>query len=40
MRVIAFPNPTYPPDAEALELADVVARSIDELTPELLDAPD
>ena len=40
MRVIVFPNPSYPPDDEALELADVVARSLDELTPELLDASD
>ncbi len=40
MRVIAFPNPTYPPDDEALALADVVIRSLDELTPELVDAAD
>ena len=40
MRVIAFPNPSYPPDDEALELADVVIHSLDELTPELLDAAD
>lgn len=40
MRVIAFPNPTYPPDDEALALADAVIRSLDELTPELVDAAD
>jgi len=33
MRVIAIPNASYPPDAEALELADVVLDSLDELTP-------
>jgi HAD superfamily hydrolase (TIGR01509 family) len=32
MRVIAIPNPTYPPDAEALALADVTVGSLDELT--------
>jgi HAD superfamily hydrolase (TIGR01509 family) len=31
MRVIAIPNPTYPPDAEALAQADVVVRSLAEL---------
>jgi HAD superfamily hydrolase (TIGR01509 family) len=36
MRVIAIPNPSYPPDDEALELADVVIHSLDELTPELV----
>jgi HAD superfamily hydrolase (TIGR01509 family) len=40
MRVIVFPNPSYPPDEDALELADVVIRSLDELTPELVDASD
>jgi HAD superfamily hydrolase (TIGR01509 family) len=40
MSVIAFPNPTYPPDDEALALADTVIRSLDELTPELVDAAD
>ena len=34
MRVIAIPNPSFPPDAEALGLADVVLGSIEELTPE------
>jgi HAD superfamily hydrolase (TIGR01509 family) len=37
MRVIAIPNPSYPPDEEALALADVTLRSIDELTPEVVD---
>jgi HAD superfamily hydrolase (TIGR01509 family) len=36
MFVIAFPNPTYPPDEESLGQADVVIRSLDELTPELV----
>jgi HAD superfamily hydrolase (TIGR01509 family) len=40
MRVIAIPNPAYPPDAESLAQADVTIRSIDELTPELIDAAD
>jgi len=40
MRVIVFPNPSYPPDAASLELADVIVHSLDELTPELLDASD
>jgi HAD superfamily hydrolase (TIGR01509 family) len=34
MRVIAIPNPTYPPDDEALERADVTLASLDELTTE------
>ena len=40
MRVIAFPNPSYPPDEEALAQADVIVRSLDELTPELIDSTD
>jgi len=32
MRVVAIPNAAYPPDEEALELADAVVRSLDELT--------
>ena len=40
MRVIAIPNPSYPPDDEALALADVVVRALDELTPALVDAAD
>jgi HAD superfamily hydrolase (TIGR01509 family) len=38
MRVIAFPNRTYPPDEEALAQADVVIRSLDELTPQLVES--
>jgi HAD superfamily hydrolase (TIGR01509 family) len=37
MRVIALPNPHFPPDAEALAHADVVLRAIDELTPEVIE---
>ena len=40
MRVIAIPNPAYPPDAESLAQADVTIRSLDALTPELIDAAD
>ena len=40
MRVIALPNPSYPPDEEALAQADVIIRSLDELTRELVDASD
>ena len=36
MRVLAFPNRHYPPPPDALELADVVLESLDELTPELV----
>jgi HAD superfamily hydrolase (TIGR01509 family) len=32
MRVVAIPNPHYPPPDDALALADVVLRSFDELT--------
>jgi HAD superfamily hydrolase (TIGR01509 family) len=38
MLVIAVPNPSYPPDAAALAQADIVIRSLDELTPELIAA--
>ena len=38
MRVIALPNPHYPPAAEALALADAVAGSLAELSPELVAA--
>ena len=38
MRVIALPNSTWPPDGEALDLADAVIQSLDELTPELVAA--
>jgi HAD superfamily hydrolase (TIGR01509 family) len=37
MRVIAIPNPTFPPDQEALAEADVVLDSLGELTPEVVD---
>jgi HAD superfamily hydrolase (TIGR01509 family) len=40
MRVIAIPNPSYPPDEESLAQADVTIRSLDELTPELIAAAD
>ena len=33
MRVIAIPNASYPPDAEALALADEVLESLEDLTP-------
>ena len=36
MRVVAVPNPHFPPGAEALEQADVVLSSLDELTPEVV----
>ena len=37
MRVIAIPNPTFPPDPEALAVADLVLDSIDSLTPDTVD---
>jgi HAD superfamily hydrolase (TIGR01509 family) len=36
MRVVAIPNPHFPPDAEALALADVRLETIAALTPELV----
>ncbi len=39
MRVIALPNPLYPPGEDALARADVVIRSPDELTVELVEGP-
>ena len=36
MRVVAIPNPSYPPDEEALAAADVTINSLAELTPELV----
>ncbi len=36
MRVVAIPNPGYPPDEESLAVADVAIRSLEELTPTLL----
>ena len=38
MRVLAIPNPSYPPDEESLAQADVVLRSLAELTRERVDA--
>jgi HAD superfamily hydrolase (TIGR01509 family) len=40
MSVIAIPNRSYPPDEESLAHADVRIRSLDELTPDLVDAAD
>ena len=37
MRVLALPNPSYPPDDETLALADVVLASADELVPAAVD---
>jgi len=37
MRVVAIPNPRYPPDANALAEADLVLASLRELTPEAVD---
>ena len=36
MRVIAVPNPTYPPDEDSLGHADVVLHSLAELTPDVV----
>ena len=36
MRVVAIPNAAYPPDEAAVELADIVVRSLDELTVDVL----
>ena len=36
MRVVAIPNESYPPDEEALALADVVVDSLDDLTVDVL----
>ena len=38
MRVLAIPNPHYPPSEDVLALADVVLHSLDELTPERVSA--
>jgi HAD superfamily hydrolase (TIGR01509 family) len=40
MHVIAIPNEHFPPDEEALAQADIVLRSLDELTPETIEASD
>jgi HAD superfamily hydrolase (TIGR01509 family) len=37
MRVVAIPNAAFPPDPAALELADVVLRSLAELRPEAIE---
>ncbi|MEU7897783.1 HAD family phosphatase [Nonomuraea sp. NPDC049152] len=37
MRVIAVPHPRYPPAPDALALATAVARTLDDLTPDLVD---
>lgn len=36
LRVVAIPNASYPPDEEALRLADAVVSSLDELTVDVL----
>jgi len=36
LRVVAIPNASYPPDEEALRLADAVVGSLDALTVEVL----
>jgi hypothetical protein len=36
MRVVAIPNPHFPPDEDALAEADVVLESIDRLTPAVI----
>jgi HAD superfamily hydrolase (TIGR01509 family) len=40
MRVIAIPNPHFPPDAETLADADVVLESVAELSPDIVAAAD
>jgi HAD superfamily hydrolase (TIGR01509 family) len=37
MRVLALPNPRYPPAEDALALADDVLESLEELTPDRVD---
>jgi HAD superfamily hydrolase (TIGR01509 family) len=37
MLVVAFPNHEFPPDADALALADMILGSLDELTPAALE---
>ncbi len=39
MRVVAIPNPTFPPAPEALREADVELAAIDELTAEIVAGP-
>jgi HAD superfamily hydrolase (TIGR01509 family) len=38
LRVVAIPHPVYPPAPDALALAAVVARGLDELTPAVIEA--
>jgi HAD superfamily hydrolase (TIGR01509 family) len=38
IRVIAIPNPHFPPADDALRQADILLRSLDELTPEVVDS--
>ena len=40
MRVVAIPNPSYPPDDEALALADAVVAGLAELTASVVDPPE
>jgi HAD superfamily hydrolase (TIGR01509 family) len=37
MRVVAIPNPSFPPGEDALADADVVLASLDELVPDIVD---
>jgi HAD superfamily hydrolase (TIGR01509 family) len=37
MRVVAIPNASFPPDEEALALADLTLESLDQLTPERIE---
>jgi HAD superfamily hydrolase (TIGR01509 family) len=39
LRVLAIPNPHYPPAVDALSLADAVLGSLGELTPEAVSGP-
>jgi HAD superfamily hydrolase (TIGR01509 family) len=38
MRIVAIPNPHYPPDAAALAAADAALTSIDQLTPTIIES--
>ncbi|HEX8856031.1 MAG TPA: HAD family phosphatase [Thermoleophilaceae bacterium] len=38
MKVIAIPNPTYPPEPHGLDAADVVLESIEQLTTEVVES--
>ena len=40
MRVIAIPNPSFPPGEEALAEAHLVLDSLEELRPETVDPAD